>query len=61
MKKYVLILSAITLFSCQEKEEKTSQQSNNSENEKIEKFFEKTFKEDVDDSPMMLTRLGKKE
>lgn len=61
MKKYVLILSAITLFSCQEKEEKTSQQSNNSENEKIEKFFEKTFKEDVDDSPMMLTRFGKKE
>jgi len=61
MKKYVLILSAITLFSCQEKEGKTSQQRNNSENEKIERFFEKAFKEDVDDSPMMLTRLGKKE
>jgi len=60
MKKYVLILSIIALFSCEEKKRSIKPKSNISENEKVERFFERSFEEDVADSPMFQTRLGKK-
>ena len=60
MKKYILVLSSIVLFSCQENKQSNQEQNSISENKKVEDFFEKTFQEDVSDSPMMQTRLGKK-
>ncbi|MGO3261786.1 MAG: DUF885 domain-containing protein [Mesonia sp.] len=60
MKKYILVLTSIVLFSCQEKKTSNQEQNAVSEDKKVEDFFERTFQEDVSDSPMMQTRLGKK-
>ncbi|MDQ7917817.1 DUF885 domain-containing protein [Mesonia sp. MT50] len=60
MKKYILILSSFVIISCQDKKSSNPKQSSLSEDKKIEQFFEKTFQEDLADSPMMQTRLGKK-
>ncbi|MDT0293814.1 DUF885 domain-containing protein [Mesonia ostreae] len=60
MKKYILVLTSIVLFSCQEKKTSNLEQKVVSEDKKVEDFFERAFQEDVSDSPMMQTRLGKK-
>ncbi|MDR6301107.1 DUF885 domain-containing protein [Mesonia maritima] len=61
-KRILYILLGILIISCKQKPEKTELTPSeiNNESEKLSAFFERTFKEDVADSPMFQTQLGQK-